>query len=502
MSFDVGTSSLKAVLIDIEGKVVGAASGNYNLIFGGPNEVEFNPEDHWNAICSASLEIMNSTKVLPESVKGLIFITQSQNVIALDDEGNVIRRGISWMDGRADKEARDIVEAVGGEEECKRISGAVYTGLDILPKVKWIADNEPENFNKMNCYVDCNGYLTYKATGKIVCDISSASITGYDNDQGKMNDTFLEVTGFCPEDFPKVINSYDCVGTLLPEAARSLGLAESTKVFGGTFDVIGAAVGTGMVDENEAHIYMGTSGWTGIINKKKGLLSNGGLEIISANPNTFLRCYSQNTCCANFEWCLESLFAEERENMTKTEFYEFINQVAEDTPVGSNGVIFNPWMCGERSPVPDVTLRGSFLNLQLTTTRGDLLRAVMEGIAYNIKWSYDAMEKDLDYKTEKIRIMGGATNSKVWMQIFADLFGREVEIVADSQEAGAVGGGFIAALGLGVVSEWNDIKKWVKISDVYKPNPGNKQNYEKGYEMFKESYVALKSIYNKWNHIG
>lgn len=501
MSFDVGTSSLKAVLIDSQGRIVGTESGNYQLSFGGQNEVEFNPLDHWNAICAASKSIMSKSNVPAKDVAGLVFITQSQNVIALDSNCNLIRPGISWMDGRADKEAHEIVAAIGGEEACKKIAGAVYTGLDILPKVRWIAKNEPDNFAKMKYFVDCNGYLTYKATGRIVCDVSTASISGYDNELGEMNRAVLEVTGFSSDAFPKIINAYDFVGNLTTEAAELMGLTVNTKVFGGTFDVLGAAVGTGMVDENEAHIYMGTSGWTGIINKEKALLNNGGLEIISANPNTFLRCYSQNTCCANFEWFLEKMYPYERATMATSEFYDYINKMAESVPAGANGVIFNPWLCGERSPIPDVSLRGGFLNIQLTSTREDLLRAVMEGIAYNIKWSYDSMEDDLNYKSPKIRIMGGATNSAVWMQIFADLFGRDVEIVADSQNAGAIGGGFIAAMGLGIVNDWNEIKDWVRIRDVYKPNHSNMDIYSERYAMFKESYEAVKSIYNNWNDI-
>jgi len=499
MSFDVGTSALKGILVDMNGKIISSATGHYDLSFPRDGLVEFDPEDHWKAICSASEAMIHESRVDVNLIRGISFITQSQNMIPMDPEGNVIRPAISWLDGRSDKEADDIVELVGGEEACKKISGARYTGFDILPKVKWLADNEPENFNKMRWFVDCNGYLTYKATGTVVYDISSASITGYDDEHGKINEGFLEASGFDPEKFPPIVHSYDLIGHLTSKAAEELGLTEETEVFGGTFDVLGAALGTGTVEENAAHIYMGTSGWTGIISSKKDMLTHGGLMLISADPKLYLRCYSQATCCANFEWFLDTFFTSERAEKPSGDFYEYVNSCADSVATGAGGIIFHPWLTGERSPVPNVNIRGGFLNLGINSTRNEMLRAVMEGIAYNIKWSYDSMEDDLGYKTGHIRIMGGATNSSVWMQMFADLFGRPVEVIEDSQNAGALGGAFIAALGLGKFEDFRAMKEWVKINRVYHPDQTKKDAYDIGYKKFKESYDAVEGIYDNWN---
>lgn len=499
LSFDVGTSALKAILVNKEGKVRESAQASYGLEYMPDGRVEFDPADWWKAVMEVTKEIMTGCDVPPEDVKGLVFATQACNVIAMGEDGTILRPGISWMDNRADEEAAEIVEAIGGPEVCMSLMGTLFSGVDSLPKVRWIAKNEPQVFEKMKCFLDCNGYLTYRATGKMVFDIATASFLGYDRESGSIIGDLIAVSGFDPGKFPLIVKSYEKVGNLTKAAAEELGLTESTAVFGGMDDMQASSIGSGNAGHEEAHVYLGTSGWAAVGTNHVAELTNGGGCIMSADPDMQLWVYSTETCCATFNWFIDHFFAAEKESPLIPNIYAFTDHLAEGIPAGSEGVLFNPWLTGERSPIQDVFIRGGFMNIGMGTTRSHMLRAVMEAVAYNLRWCYESMEHDLGQKTEAVRILGGGTKSKIWMQMFADIFNRKIEVVKDTQIAGAIGGAFAAAIGLGMYHSYDEAKEWAKISAVYTPNQENAPVYEESFVRFKDSYDAVKDIYHKWN---
>ncbi|MDR0840505.1 MAG: FGGY-family carbohydrate kinase [Christensenellaceae bacterium] len=499
MAFDVGTSALKAILIDQCGHIRGSAQATYGLIFSKSGQVEVNPADWWQAVTKASRTIMAGTDVPAKNVKGLVFCTQASNIIPIGNDGAVLRPGISWMDSRADEEAAEIMEMLGGPEQAVALLGTEFTGMDVLPKIRWIMKNEPHIFQKLRTTLDCNGYLTYRATGELTFDICSASFLGYDKQAGDVYRDLLALSGLDMDKFPRLVKSYEKIGPLTQAAAEEMGLTRETIVFGGTDDMQGTSIGSGMASEGDAHVYLGTSGWASVVTGDIKGLSNGGGCIMSADPDLYLWTYSTQNCCAAFDWFIDNFYAAEKASPLIPNVYDFVCHLVEQVPAGSGGVLFNPWLSGERSPVQDAFTRGGFLNIGLEHRREHMLRAVMEAVAYNLRWCFESLEADLGTKMQAVRILGGGTRSRVWMQIFADVFGREMEVVKDSQIAGAIGAAYLGAIGLGFCEGFDGAKEWSKLAAVYTPSPGHTALYNDGYARFKESYEAVKQPYRRWN---
>jgi xylulokinase len=359
--------------------------------------------------------------------------------------------------------------------------------------------NEPELAAKMACFVDVNGYLCYMATGELTYDIASASFLGYDRENGCVYGDLIGASGFDPAKFPRLVKSYEKVANLSAKAASELGLTTATAVFGGTDDIQSTALGAGRAGDGEAHVYLGTSGWVAVGTDRIAALSNGGGVIMSADPALQLWVYSTQTCCATFNWFVDSFYAAEKKELGEAALYASLTEIAAAAPAGSANLIFNPWLSGERSPIQDVHVRGGFLNIGMSHTKAHMLRAVMEAVAYNLKWCYENMESDLGRSSDTVRILGGGTKNAVWMQIFADVFGKKIEVIKDTQIAGAIGGAFLAALGLGMYTSFDSVKEWSRVARTYVPNGDNAEVYEACYKNFKDSYASLKDFYTGIN---
>lgn len=500
LSFDVGTSTMKAILVNEKGHVESSASATYGISFPSEGFAEQNPQDLWGAVISTCRAAMENSKVSSREVKGIVFATQGAGVIPISaKDGKAMCPAIIWMDGRAGDEAKEVMELLGGAAAFEEATGIRLTGKDVLAKIRWLYNNRPNIVKNMDCFLDINGYLIYRCTGEKVYDIGSASAVCYDPETRSIVEEAVAVTGFDPKKFPRLVESQELVGCLTEKAADELGLTTATKVFGGTNDMQSTALGSGMTSEGEAHFYLGTSGWVAAITQKASLLSNGGNCIQSAQAGKNLWFYTTETACAVFNWCVDQFFPHEKEEYSLRQLYSYIDSLIEKVPAGSDYLIFNPWVSGERSPVPDIYARGAFLNLCMTHTTAHMLRALYEGVAFNLRWACEGLEQDIGHKVPTLRILGGGTKSKLWMSIFADIFNRPVEIVRDTQVAGAIGAAFLAALGLGIYDSFDDVKQWVRVESVYYPNPENVAIYEEMYQNFKKSYGCLKDFYYDMN---
>lgn len=501
MAFDVGTSSLKAILVNEEGNIRESAEGCYDLTYLRKGYVEMDPADWWRAVTKASRKIMLGCDVPMENVKGIVFCAQSTNIVPIAEDGSVPRPCISWMDSRADAEATEIVDMLGGPEESAALLGTVLTGVDVLPKIRWMMKNEPHIFNKLQCTLDCNGYLTYRATGELTFDICAASLLGYDKEAKDIYRDLISLSGLNMDRFPRLVEPFEKIGCLTPEAADEMMLSHDTVVFGGMADMQGTSVGSGKASLGDAHVYLGTSGWVSVVSEELKGLSDGGGCIMSADPDYYLWTYSTQNACAPLDWFVDNFFAAEKASVLIPNVYAFADYLAEQVPPGSGGIMFNPWLTGERSPVQDVFVRGGFLNLSMEHSRNHMLRAVLESTAYNLRWCYESMEKDYGQATEAVRILGGGTKSRVWMQMFADIWGRPIEVVKDSQIAGAMGAAYIGAIGLGVERGFDGCKRWSKVAKTYYPNPEHTEFYQECFERYKGSYEMVKGEYQSWNRI-
>lgn len=500
LSFDVGTSGMKGVVVDKAGHIIGQGIAAYEVTYTSEGFVEQDPQDWWDAAVDICKQIMRSPAIKPEDIKGIVFATQGAGVIPISREnGDVLCPAIIWMDGRAQDEANEIMDCFGGKQAFAEATGVQLMGKDVLAKVLWLNKNRPEIVAKMDCFLDVAGYLVYKATGEKVYNITSASAICYDPETNSMLEPALEAAGINAESFPRLVYCDEYVGSLTPKAADEMGLTVDAKVFGGTIDIAVSTLGSGMCLNGETHFYLGTSSWVSIVSEQPALLAQGGFCAQSAEAGKLMWLYTSETACANVDWFIEQFYSGEKEKLSKSELYSFVDAEAEKISAGSDALLFDPWTAGERSPISDVYVRGGFLNINLTHTKAHMIRAIYEGIAYNLRWALEALEQDTGCTVPVVRILGGGTKSKVWMQIFADIFNRPVEIVRDTQNAGAIGAAFLAAKGLGMFSSFEDVKQWARVETVYQPDDKNTARYNELYLKFKDSYSSLKGFYYSLN---
>jgi xylulokinase len=499
LAYDVGTSNTKAVLVDVEGKVHGRSLRPYNISYPQPGWAEQSPDDWWNAVIETTREVLAQTKVSPADILCVVFSTQLLGIVPMDEKGNRLGEGIIWMDSRAPEEAKWIMNKFLGEKVFSAIAGASINGKDVMPKLVWLKNRQPEVYNKMKCFLDVNSYLTYRCSGKMVMSWSDASVVGLDLKSKKWMTGIFKYLGLDTAKFPELINPIEKVGGLTAEAAQQLGLLEGTPVMAGGGDCQGSAVGSGAVGEGEGHISMGTSAWVGVVTKKHLTGKNGIATIQSGDPDKLLLMAQMELAGGCLKWLSDEMCRVEKKDPSIINIFGFMDDKISSVPAGSDYLIFMPWMYGERSPIADPFVRSGFVNLTPEHTREHMMRAVYEGVAYNIRWAVERVENEYKFMLPSLRIMGGGSLGHPWMQIIADVTGRRVETVNNPQEAGAVGIAMAAAVGLGIYKDFDSLKKVVTVDKTFEPDPKNRAIYDLLFNGFKELYVDLKSFYFKLN---
>lgn len=495
MAHDLGTSSDKAVLVDFEGNIAGSAAENYDTYYPNPAWVEQDPQQYWEQSCRASKRIIDETGINPADVKGVIFSTQAQGIIPVAEDGTVLYRNITWVDGRAEKQAKAIMKKVGGEKIFRLFTGTPIMGKDVLAKVMWLKEERPDIWKKTYKILDVNGYMKYMCTGKMVTEISGASSFALDLKKKEWMGV-LSLLGMDMVKLPPLVTSTDFVGGLLPEAAEKMGLLPDTPVFGGCDDVQAAAVGSGMVEDGQCHIYLGTSAWVCTASKDKDKFMHGAAPIQSADKDMLLVAGITESAGANIQWAADTFYGEISRS---DDIYDVMNSDAEKVPPGSDHLVITPWMLGERCPVSSTTARSTVFNLSMNHTRGHFIRAIYEGLAYNLRWILKNYRRDYGFNSDRIRVIGGGTQSDVWMQIIADVTGSEISVVADARNAGAKGAAIIAMIGLGRLPGFDKVNEFVKTEKTFRPDPKNASIYNVLFKDYKNIYSGLKTAYQTAN---
>jgi xylulokinase len=500
LAYDVGTSSVKAILVDIAGEICASAIEEYPLFTPHQGWVEQAPEDYWTAICKATKTMVTSAGVPLENIQGLAFTTQAMGVIPMSKEGKVLYRNITWVDGRAEEQATKAMRKFGGKAIFKTIVGTEITGKDVIPKLLWLKEKHPEIWNNTYKVLDVNGYLKYKCTDKMVAEWSGACSYAFDVKKKDWEHLFFKITGIGSEKLPDLVRSTDFVGGLTPQAATEMGLLEGTAVYGGCDDTQSAAVGTTAIGEGEAHIYTGTSAWVGVTTAKALKFKNGAFCLQSADPKQNLLVGITESAGANTEWLLNTFFAHEKANLDSKAIFDFLENEVKNTAAGADFLLMTPWFLGERCPVSTTTTRSTLFNLTHQHTRGHIARAHFEGIALNLRWSLGNFERDYGFKINSLKITGGGSYSKTWMQIMADVLGRNVVTTSQPKNAGALGAAMVAMVGSGVFKDFDQIHQLIKTVDTYTPNPANKAIYDQLFESYQSVYHQLNKPYERINY--
>ncbi|MDO4379695.1 MAG: FGGY-family carbohydrate kinase [Clostridia bacterium] len=525
LAYDIGTTGVKTCLFGIDKTVelLADAIEGYELYVFPDGGAEQDPDEWWAAMCKTTKEIFTKTDVTPDDIDGISFCSQMQGLVLVDKDGLPVRRAMSYMDQRARKELKENMahglKVAGGNvvKLLKSLSitkAAALSVKDPVYKYLWVKNNEPDVFKKVYKWLDVKEALIARMTGKFIMTPDSAFGTLlYDVRPGKQgwSREMCKMFGVNTDHLATIVKSTDRVGGLTKKAAEELGLKEGTAVFGGGGDATLIGVGAGAVSNGETHIYMGTSGWVStVVDKNVVDASSMIAAIVGAQDGLYNYFAELETAGKCLEWVKDHLALDEigiylkkthvAEDMESkyTNLYQFLSDVIERVPAGSNGVVFTPWFHGNRCPFEDPNSRAMFFNISLDTGKSEIIRAMVEGVCFHMRWMLETQDKKI--KTSNvIRFVGGGALNDSTSRILADCTGRTIETVESPQNVGAVGAAVVVAAGIGVIDSIADAGKLIKSVKTFKPNPENKPAYDKNYEVYKQLYKTNKENFKILN---
>jgi xylulokinase len=496
---DVGTSSVKTALIHRSGAVVATAEESYPLHQPRPGWVEQDANDYWQAVVTATRRLVEQSDVAPEDIFGMVFTTQSMGVIPVDKAGTVLHPNITWVDGRAEEQARWMMRLFGGKAVFKRLVGIEITGKDVLPKLVWLRQERPEIYRRTHKILDVNGYLRFRATGRMVSEWSGACSYSFNLKKKDWNRLHFKAIGWDMSKMPDLVRSIDAVGTLTDQSAQTFGLPQDVKVFGGCDDPQSAAIGAGAPEEGDAHVYLGTSAWVVVTTNRSPGFKNGAVCLQSADPTKNIVVGVTESAGANLDWLIERFYPREREALESTALFDLLSQEADAVSPGADRLIFTPWLLGERCPVSTTTTRGTLFNLAHEHTRGHVVRALAEGVAYNLRWIIENFRRDFGFNIPKLRVIGGGSQNIQWMQTIADVTGCEVQTTNHPKMAGAIGAAMCAFVGQGLADSFDAVHEIVRTDRSFSPRPEHSDIYRECFQDYQNVYRDLRRTYKAAN---
>jgi xylulokinase len=512
MAYDVGTTGIKSCLFEISDsvKLIAAATQGYKLYLMENGGAEQEPYDWWNAMCTTTKKILEDNHIPAESIEGISFCSQMQGLVLVDDKGEPVRRAMSYMDCRATNELKTGMSGgikLAGVNIFKLIKSLAITGAvaasvkDPVWKYKWVEHNEPENFRRVFKWLDVKEFLICRCTGKFVMTQDSAyAALLYEPRKGSFSKKICKMLKVDMQHLPDIVRSTEMVGRLTHDAAALLHLKEGTPVFGGGGDASLIGVGAGSVDVGSTHVYSGTSGWVSTVVERQVVdITTMIAAIVGANDKTFNYFAELETAGKCLEWVKDHLALDEidiyleKKDISNTQesifisLYDYMMHAIKNVPAGSNGVVFTPWLNGNRCPFEDANARGMFFNISLDTGKTELIHSVLEGICYHLRWMMESQNKKIQ-TSKVIRFVGGGALAPLTCQILANVLGCEVETVDNPQNVGAVGAALVAAVGLGIVEKLNDAARLIKVSKCYMPDIESKAVHDRNFRIFKALY--------------
>lgn len=519
IAYDIGTTGVKTCLFQIDKsiKLIANAHEGYQLYMVDNGGAEQDEEEWWKAMSSTTKQLFDITTVLPSQIAGISFCSQMMGLVLVDETGKPVRRPMSYMDQRAEKEIKEGMAygvKVAGVNVFKLVKSLIIAKAastsvkDPVWKYKWVEKNEPENFKRIYKWLDVKEYLIHRCTGRFVMTKDSAFATLlYDTRKGKegFSKALCEMNKVRMEHLPEIIQSTDKVGPLTKQAANDLGLLAGTPVFGGGGDATLIGIGAGCVEVGDTHIYSGTSGWVStIVNKQTVDTSKMIAAIVGAQSGRFNYFAEMETAGKCLEWVkdhlaldeidiyLEKKHVAETQEAIYTSLYDYLMKTVKKIGPGAGGVIFTPWLHGNRCPFEDPNAAGIFFNITLDTGKTELIRAVLEGVCYHLRWMLECQEKKI-HTSKEIRFVGGGALSPITGQILADVTGHRIAVVVNPQNVGAVGATALVGVGLGLIPSLESVKSFIPADQIFIPDEKTKGIYDRNYEVFKRLYKSNKS---------
>lgn len=488
LGIDIGTTNAKAAVVDAHGRVVAEASRTYRTYHLGPGLVEQDAEEWWRATCEAAGAAIDEARKAGEHVRGIAVSGQGCALTPVDEEGHPLRRAIIWMDTRAEPQCEWMRRSVA--DEVRAANGNLVAPYNVEPKILWLREHEPAFYEATRCFLTTTAFITHSLCGDLVMNRSDGGILfSYDLARGDWSDAVLRAIDLPRDKLPRLANCDEVVGGLTPEAASALGLQGGTPVVAGGEDTSAAALAAGVAIPGQAYLSLGTAGVVGIC-LDRPLPQPRLLSFPHVVDDIVLLSGSMSSLGAALSWFHQRFGADLRGDP-----YAALSAEATQSPPGANGLVFLPYLTGELHPILDPFARGTFVGLSLSTTRADLVRAMMEGGAYAIRHNLE-VGMEVGAHPEELRAVGGPTRSSLWCQIIADVVQLPVTVMPEQAGSAQVGDALLAAAGIGLVPNLvQAAEERARSRALFTPRPQVRARYDALYAIYRETYEQLKGSF-------
>ncbi len=494
LAHDIGTSGDKATLFDTDGKLVASHTSAYDTNFFNNNWAEQDPADWWPAVCESTRALL--AEINPSDIACVALSGQMMGCLPVDSAGQPLRPSMIYCDQRAVAQADHLTAEIGAEAFYAIVGHRISASYSI-EKLMWLKANEPDIYAATARMLNAKDYINFKLTGQIATDYSDASGTNaFDLNTFEWSDTVIQAAGIDAAMLPDARASTDILGTITADAAAATGLLEGTPVAIGGGDGSCAAVGVGCVRAGMAYGYVGSSSWIAMASEKpivdEQMRTMNWAHVV---PGYLHPAGTMQTAGSSYQWlkneiCLAEVAHAEAQGVDP---YQLIDAKIAGSPPGAGGLIFLPYLMGERTPRWNPNARGAFIGLTLAHKRADMLRAVLEGVTYNLCIIADIFRAHVPF--DSVTVIGGGAKGAVWRQMMADIYNCRIDKLNVLEEATSMGAAVTAGVACGAFENFDVIGRFVSVDSTHQPDPDAAKAYDKIKPIFEKSYHALVEVY-------
>ncbi len=486
LGIDLGTSSVKVLVINQDNKIIGDASREYPVSYPKEKWAEQDPTDWWTETKNAIKDVVKKYDIPKDGIKSMSFSGQMHGLVALDGNNDVLTPAILWCDNRTEEECEDITNHFGQDKLSEYTGNKALTGFT-APKILWVKKNLPEVFQQIRHIMLPKDYVSFKLTGNYSTDVSDASgMLLLDVKNRTWSKEMLDYLGIEEAMLPKLYESYEVCGNVTPSVLEELGLEGEIVVAAGAGDQAAGAVGTGTVVEGIVSVTLGTSGVVFAAHEEYAHDQENRLHAFCHANGKYHSMGVMLSAASCLKWWVDTV--------QKGMNFEDLLEEAATIESEDKNLVFLPYLMGERTPYADPDAKGAFVGMTMLTNRGHMTKAVLEGVSYGLKDSMEIL-KDIDVPIKEVRVIGGGAKSPLWKQILADMFAVEIQEI-NTNQGGALGAAILGAVGAG---HFKDVAQgceaMIKVTNTVKPNPEKKAYYDEKYQRFTKLYEAIKDWY-------
>jgi len=500
IAHDLGTSGNKGTLFTPDGELVRTVNHAYGVRIFDSNWAEQNPEDWWKAFCSTNKELLQG--IDPSSAAAVSFSGQMMGCLCVDRHGRPLRDAIIWADMRASEEQQEIEQRID-HEEFYHLTGHRISSSYSVEKLMWLKKHEPDVYRNTYKMLNAKDFIVSRLTGKFITDYSDASSTNlFDISTFTWSEKIIEVTGIDPDKLPEAVPSTTIAGEVLGTVSSESGLPAGTQVVIGGGDGMCASVGAGSVAPGNMYNCLGSSSWVSITSEKPIFDT----EMRTFNwahvvPGLIGPCGTMQAAGLSYEWALQTLYTKELQSAgSKKEVLQLAESEIQSSPVLAKSLLFHPYLIGERSPRWNDRAKGSFIGLTSEHARPDMMRSVVEGIAMNLKIIFDILQAGRNIT--EMSVIGGLANGYSVRKILADVFDIDIVKIDRAEEASSIGAAVTAGVGVGLISDFSEVSKFIKAESREHPDKEASRQYRKAARIFDESYYALERVFDSLRNLS